>query len=98
MLYFSRLKAASVLGACLLGLLLCLPNFWAAPNHWMPWRQIRLGLDLRGGSYLLMQVDMAAVGREKLGSTVDQVRQDFRRVSIGYTRRSGGERGADRPA
>jgi preprotein translocase subunit SecD len=86
MLYFSRLKAASVVGACLLGLLLCLPNFWAAPNGWMPWRQIRLGLDLRGGSYLLMQVDMGAVAKEKLGSTVDGVRQDFRRAGIGYTR------------
>ena len=86
MLYFSRLKAASVVGACLLGLLLCLPNFWAAPNAWMPWRQIRLGLDLRGGSYLLMQVDMGAVAKEKLGSTVDAVRQDFRKTSIGYTR------------
>ena len=86
MLYFSRLKAAAILGACLLGVLLCLPNFWPAPNGWMPWRQIHLGLDLRGGSYLLMQVDMAAVAKEKLGSTVDQVRQDFRRTGIGYTR------------
>ncbi len=55
MLYFSRLKAAAILGACLLGVLLCLPNLWAAPNSWLPWRQIHLGLDLRGGSYLLMQ-------------------------------------------
>jgi preprotein translocase subunit SecD len=86
MLYFSRLKAAAILGACLLGVLLCLPNFWPAPNSWMPWRQIHLGLDLRGGSYLLMQVDMAAVAKEKLASTVDQVRQDFRRTNIGYTR------------
>jgi preprotein translocase subunit SecD len=86
MLYFSRLKAASVIGACLLGLLLCLPNFWAPPNDWLPWRQIRLGLDLRGGSYLLMQVDMGAVAKEKLSSTVDQVRQDFRKAGIGYTR------------
>ena len=75
-----------MIGACLLGLLLCLPNFWAPPNDWLPWRQIRLGLDLRGGSYLLMQVDMGAVAREKLSSTVDQVRQDFRKAGIGYTR------------
>ena len=86
MLYFSRLKAASVFGACLIGLLLCLPNFFRAPASWMPWQQIHLGLDLRGGSYLLMQVDMAAIAKEKLAGTVDQVRQDFRKANIGYTR------------
>lgn len=86
MLYFSRLKAATVIGACLIGLLLCLPNFMAAPFKGMPWQQIRLGLDLRGGSFLLMQVDMAAVAKEKLGSTLDEVRQDFRKANIGYTR------------
>jgi preprotein translocase subunit SecD len=86
MLYFSRLKAAAIIGACLLGVLFCIPNLIRAPNGWLPWRQIHLGLDLRGGSYLLMQVDMAAVAKEKLGSTVDQVRQDFRAPGIGYTR------------
>jgi protein-export membrane protein SecD len=86
MLYFSRLKAAAVIGACLIGILLCLPNFWPAPKNGMPWPQIHLGLDLRGGSFLLMQVDMDAVAKEKLGSTVDQVRQDLRKSGIGYTR------------
>jgi preprotein translocase subunit SecD len=86
MLYFSRLKAAIVIGACLLGLLLCVPNFIAAPLKGLPWPQIHLGLDLRGGSFLLMQVDMNAVAKEKLGSTLDEVRQDFRKASIGYTR------------
>lgn len=86
MLYFSRLKAAAVIGACLIGILLCLPNFWPAPKDGMFWPQIRLGLDLRGGSFLLMQVDMGAVAKEKLGSTVDQVRQDFRKANIAYTR------------
>src|ERR1700710_1262837 len=86
MLYFSRLKAAAIIGACLLGVLFCIPNLMRAPNGWLPWRQIHLGLDLRGGSYLLMQVDMGAVAKEKLGSTVDQVRQDFRAPGIGYTR------------
>ena len=29
-------------------------------RRWLPWRTIHLGLDLRGGSYLLMEVDMSA--------------------------------------
>ena len=54
MLYFSQLKAAAIIGACLLGVLFCIPNLMRAPNGWLPWRQIHLGLDLRGGSYLLI--------------------------------------------
>ena len=52
-MYYSRLKLASVLGVCLLGLLLCLPNGLRRPLPSIPWRQVHLGLDLRGGSYLL---------------------------------------------
>ncbi|MGH7152745.1 MAG: protein translocase subunit SecD, partial [Acetobacteraceae bacterium] len=53
-MYFSRLKATLILGACLLGAILCIPNAFRAPAPWMPWRQVHLGLDLQGGSYLLM--------------------------------------------
>ncbi len=41
----------------------------------MPWRQVHLGLDLRGGSYLLLQVDMDAVRKERLDAILDRVRQ-----------------------
>ena len=47
MMYFSRAKTASILGACLLGLLLCIPNLFPSPAAWLPWRQVHLGLDLR---------------------------------------------------
>ncbi|HUZ62838.1 MAG TPA: protein translocase subunit SecD [Acetobacteraceae bacterium] len=86
MLYFSRLKTASILGVCLLGILLCLPNLMAAPASWMPWRKVRLGLDLQGGSYLLMQVDMNAVVKERLNGIVDQARGALLKGNIGYTR------------
>ena len=75
MLYFGRIKTALVIGACLLGALLCVPNLLPAPVSWMPWRQVHLGLDLRGGSYLMLQVDMAAVRRERLATIVDGARQ-----------------------
>src|SRR4051812_22390751 len=84
MMYFSRLKTASILGACLLGLLLCLPNLFAAPAAWMPWRTVHLGLDLRGGSYLLLEVDMKAVLKERLDSLADGVRQALRGPQIFY--------------
>jgi protein-export membrane protein SecD len=75
MLYFGRLKTALILGVCVLGALLCLPNVLPAPASWLPWRQVHLGLDLRGGSYLLLQVDMDAVRKERLESIVDSARQ-----------------------
>jgi preprotein translocase subunit SecD len=75
MLYFGRLKTALIIGVCVLGALLCLPNVMPAPVSWLPWRQVHLGLDLRGGSYLLLQVDMAAVRKERLDAIVDGARQ-----------------------
>src|SRR3977135_2391265 len=90
MLYFTRWKA---LGIILIALVVCLcavPNFFPAAQvqTWPAWAQRRLvlGLDLQGGSYLLLEVDSNYVKKEKL----DQVRDDARRVlrdaRIGYTR------------
>jgi protein-export membrane protein SecD len=83
-MYFSRLKTALILGACLLGVLLALPNLMPAPAAWLPWRTVHLGLDLRGGSYLLLQVDMAAVVKERLNGLLDGVRQALRPGQIFY--------------
>ena len=82
MLYFSPLKTALIIGACVLGLLLSLPNLVAAPAAWVPWRTIHLGLDLKGGSYLLLEVDMAAVIKERLDSLADSARQGLRRAGV----------------
>ena len=84
MMYFSRLKAAAILGVCLLGLLVSLPNALPAPAAWIPWRTVHLGLDLKGGSYLLMEVDMKAVIKERLDGLVDAVRQALRPGAIFY--------------
>jgi preprotein translocase subunit SecD len=84
MMYFSRLKAAAILGVCLLGLLVSLPNLFPAPVSWIPWRTVHLGLDLKGGSYLLMEVDMKAVIKERLDSLVDAARQALRPGGIFY--------------
>ena len=78
MIYFSKLKTALIAGVCVLGVLLCIPNFLPAPANWLPWRQVHLGLDLRGGSYLLLEVDMAAVSRERLDSLADTIRTTLR--------------------
>jgi protein-export membrane protein SecD len=83
-MYFSRMKTTIILAVCLLGMLLGVPNLFPAPASWVPWRTVHLGLDLRGGSYLLLEVDMKAVVKERLDSLMDGVRQALRTGQIFY--------------
>src|ERR1700759_1980567 len=84
MMYFTPLKTAVILGLCLLGAILCIPNLFPAPAPWLPWRTVHLGLDLRGGSYLLLEVDMKAVTAERLENLLDSIRQALRPGQIFY--------------
>jgi preprotein translocase subunit SecD/SecD/SecF fusion protein len=87
-LYFTRAKTLGVLLLCGLGILLSLPNLAPRPAWlpgFMPWNQVHLGLDLRGGSYLLLQIDFSAVEKQDLNSLVDQARQAMRGAALGYT-------------
>ena len=89
MLYFSRARTLLILGICVLGALLTLPNFLPQPAPWVPWRQVHLGLDLRGGSYLLMQVDLGSIEHERLDSLADSVRSVLLKDDIGYQNLAG---------
>src|SRR5438874_6772847 len=90
MLYFENWKITLICAVCALGVLLSLPNlfspsFLAQVPNWLPHKQVALGLDLRGGSYLLLEVDVAAAQHERLNSIVDSVRNALRDAKIGYT-------------
>ncbi len=90
MLYFPKWLVTLILGLCGLGVVLSLPNLFspqtlASLPSWLPKKQISLGLDLRGGSHLLLRVDMSAVEREHLEGVVDTLRTEFRNAQIGYT-------------
>ncbi|MCB5943368.1 protein translocase subunit SecD [Acidocella sp. KAb 2-4] len=88
MLYFSRAKTIGILLLCGLGILLSLPNLSARPGFWpgfLPWNQVHLGLDLRGGSYLLLQIDTSAIVKQDLNSLVDETRQTLVHAQLGYT-------------
>ncbi len=82
MLYFSRLKTILVLGICVLGVLLAIPSLLSPSTGIGPFRTIRLGLDLRGGSYLLMEVDMGAVIKERLDGLADGARRALERAHV----------------
>jgi preprotein translocase subunit SecD len=78
MLYFANWKVLLISGVCLLGVLLSGLNLLTPTQlAYLPGfmrKQVALGLDLRGGSYLLLQVDVAAAQRERLNTIVDSVR------------------------
>jgi preprotein translocase subunit SecD len=89
MLRFPTWKVAIILGICALGLIYALPNLFSraqmqAVPSWLPNQQINLGLDLQGGSHLLLQVEVDAVIRERLEALVDEVRLALRSNRIGY--------------
>ncbi len=76
MLYFTRWKAAAIILTALIVCLFAVPNFFPEKtvNSWPKWaqRHLVLGLDLQGGSHILLEVDAAAVRKEK----VEQLRDE----------------------
>ena len=90
MLYFSNWKIALIVIACVLGFVFAAPNLLSVQRaeslpDWLPHKQISLGLDLQGGSHLLMEAEVDTVIKEWLTSVVDSVRVELRRARIGYT-------------
>src|SRR5437868_12941499 len=89
MLYFTRWKALGIILTALIVCLCAVPNFLpeAQVKTWPAWAQRRLvlGLDLQGGSYLLLEVDSSYVKKEKLDQVRDDVRRVLREAKIGYT-------------
>jgi len=74
---------------CALGIVFASPNLVqqstadALPD-WLPNKQIVLGLDLQGGSHLLLEVDVDEVIRERVEALVDSVRAELRGPRICY--------------
>jgi protein-export membrane protein SecD len=89
MLYFTRWKALAIILTALVVCLCAVPNFFpeTTVKGWPAWAQRRLvlGLDLQGGSYLLLEVDSNYVKKEKLDQVRDDVRRSLRDAKIGYT-------------
>jgi len=89
MLYFTRWKALAIILTALAVCLCAVPNFFpeATVKGWPAWAQRRLvlGLDLQGGSHILLEVDANAVKKDKLDQVRDDVRRTLREAKIGYT-------------
>jgi preprotein translocase subunit SecD len=89
MLYFTRWKALAIILTTLVVCLCAVPNFFpeARVKTWPLWaqRHLVLGLDLQGGSHILLEVDANAVKKDKLDQVRDDVRRALRDAKIGYT-------------
>ena len=90
MLYISKWKATAILLTALIFCLFAVPNFFpeSTVKRWPVWaqRHIVLGLDLQGGSHILLEVDANDVRRQKLLAVQDDVRKVLREARVGLVR------------
>jgi preprotein translocase subunit SecD len=89
MLHFPKWKIVTVLFVLIVGTLLAIPSMLpratldALPG-WVPKATVNLGLDLQGGSHLLLEVGMDQLIQERLDSVLEEVRTKLRTANIGY--------------
>lgn len=94
MVHLSRFKIILILAASFLSLLYAMPNALSPQaRSWLeanapaiaPQQAVNLGLDLRGGSHLLLEVDLDAVIVDAMAALQDEVRTILRKAKINYT-------------
>ena len=85
MIYFSNSKKIFLLTICVVGFFLALPNFSNVSIPLFPKQTINLGLDLRGGSYLLLEVDTNSIKNDRSQSLLEDIRSTFRQNKIKYS-------------
>src|SRR3546814_472331 len=100
MLDFPPWKTWGIFLTVLVGLVFAVPNFFpeevvAKWPAFVPREQINLGLDLRGGSHILLEADTGDVAKQRLEVIEESVRSELRqgeggRINIGDVSTSGG--------
>ena len=84
MLYFSKLKIISVLIFTIIISFFALTNFIKTDNEFFK-RNINLGLDLQGGSYLLLEIDNTPVIIQKLQNKLSSLKKFLKDKDIRST-------------
>src|ERR1700730_9472690 len=89
MLHFTRWKALAIILASVVICLMTVPSllppatFQSLPSALQ--RRLVLGLDLQGGSHILLEVDSNAVRKERAETLRDDVRRVLREARVGYS-------------
>ena len=83
MLYFSKLRIISVILFTLLLSYFAASNFFKIDDNFFD-RSINLGLDLQGGSYLLLEIDNEPVVIQQLQNKLLQIKNYLKEKNINY--------------
>ncbi len=90
MLHFARWQTYLILGICFLGIVFALPNVLpesvrkALPSF-VPSQPVPLGLDLRGGAYMLLEAEIDVAVKDRTNNLLDDVRKSLRNAKILYS-------------
>ena len=89
MLRNSSFKIVLTLLVFLFSLIYAIPNFTSTAAdskfNWWNSKKLRLGLDLQGGSHILLQVDDSYIISDRLNIISDETRKIFRKKNISYS-------------
>ena len=83
MLYFSKLRIISVIVFTVIFSYFAFSNFVKFDDKFFS-KNINLGLDLQGGSYLLLEIDNDPVITQRLQNKLSSLRKYFKDESIGF--------------
>ncbi len=93
MIHIARWKMVLIVAVSILSILYTVPSFldqktkdWlhAHAPAWAPTRAVNLGLDLRGGSHLLLEADIDSVIRQKTEDGATALRAEMRKRKIAF--------------
>lgn len=84
MLNFSKIKIFAITIICFLAVIFAVPSFIPDNQNlpFLPNKKVNLGLDLRGGSHLLLSVDFNYYLHEQLNNLKDEMKLQFRDESV----------------
>ena len=85
MLYFSKLKLVIIYSVIFFLSLVSLSNFFEIEDNILLTKKVNLGLDLQGGSYLLLEVDSEPAFKQKLQDKLIFIKKAFKKQKIKYT-------------
>ncbi|MBP2549094.1 SecD/SecF fusion protein [Neorhizobium galegae] len=90
MLYFSRWKTLFIWFVIAVSLLIAAPNMFSSEQlaklpGWFPTKKVTLGLDLQGGSHIMLKIERGDIVKERLETIVGDVRNVLREANVRYT-------------
>ena len=83
MLYFSKIRIISIAIFTIFFVYLTTSNFLKFDDSFIE-KKINLGLDLQGGSYLLLEIDNSPVITQKLQNKLSSLRKYFKNEDIKF--------------